>query len=144
MGHRHPYHSWSHAWIVQVFEIISHIIPYDLMRLHFISYVIIQTNLLCSHDCQMISLAMTGMLFSSPNWRNATARCAAHYGPERGTGSQLASVRRMQLGVKLRSFQRVALYVGYPKWLGTWMYLVSIGLDHNILDLLIWLVMSQW
>ena len=39
MGHRHPYHSWSHAWF---FWIISHMIPYDLMWLHFISYVIIQ------------------------------------------------------------------------------------------------------
>ena len=49
MGHRHPYHSGSHAWIVHDLFLISHIIPYDLMRLHFISYVIIQRISLLLH-----------------------------------------------------------------------------------------------
>lgn len=78
------------------------------------------TNLLCSHDCQMISLAMT-----------AVARCAALFSAERGTGSQLASVRRMQLGWTLRSFQWVgiktcvALKCGLSKMTR---YLASIGI----------------
>ena len=95
----------------------SHAIAFHLICYH-------STNLLIApHDCQMISLAMT-----------AVARCAALFSAERGTGSQLASVRRMQLGWKLGSFQWVRIKTcggglncglsQMTRYLGTWYPLV--------------------